>query len=77
MLRDNVILVFNNNTYKDNIEIIKSLGFKVACSVDLSHINDVVDKLNNIEAMADFEYIFVTDCKDKDEDSIKSFKANS
>ena len=76
LLRKNVILVFNNNTYKDNIEIIKGLNHKVACSVDLSHINDVVDKLNTIEAMADFEYIFVTDFKEKDEDLIKNFKAN-
>ena len=35
-----------------------------------------VDKLNTIEAMADFEYIFVTDFKEKDEDLIKNFKAN-
>lgn len=76
LLKENVILVFNNNTYKDNMEIIKSLNHKVACSVDLSHINDVVDKLNQIEAMANFEYIFVTDYKDKDEDLIKNFKAN-
>ena len=76
LLRKNVILVFNNYTYKDNIEIIKGLNHKVACSVDLSHINDVVDKLNTIEAMADFEYIFVTDFKEKDEDLIKNFKAN-
>ena len=26
--------------------------------------------------MADFEYIFVTDFKEKDEDLIKNFKAN-
>lgn len=76
LLKENVILVFNNNTYKDNCEIISSLNHKVACSVDLSHINDVVDKLNQIEAMANFEYIFVTDFKDKDEDLIKNFKAN-
>lgn len=76
LLKDNVILVFNNNTYKDNVEIIRNLGHMVACSVDLSHINDVVDKLNTIEAMANFEYIFVTDYKDKDEDLIKNFKAN-
>lgn len=76
LLKENVILVFNNNTYKENVELIKSLNHKVACSVDLSHINDVVDKLNTIEAMADFEYIFVTDHKDKDEDLIKNFKAN-
>ena len=35
-----------------------------------------MDKLNQIEAMANFEYIFVTDYKDKDEDLIKNFKAN-
>ena len=58
------------------MEIIKSLNYRVACSVDLSHINDVVDKLNTIEAMADFEYIFVTDFKEKVEDLIKNFKAN-
>ena len=58
------------------MDIFKYLNHKVACSVDLSHINDVVDKLNQIEAMANFEYIFVTDYKDKDEDLIKNFKAN-
>lgn len=76
LLRENVILVFNNNTYKDYMEIIKSLNYRVACSVDLSHINDVVDKLNQIEAMGEFEYIFITDYKEKDEDLIKNFKPN-
>ena len=76
LLKENVILVFNNNTYKDYVEIIKSLNHRVACSVDLSHINDVVDKLNQIEAMGEFEYIFITDYKEKDEDLIKNFKPN-
>ena len=58
------------------MEIIKSLNYRVACSVDLSHINDVVDKLNQIEAMGEFEYIFITDFKEKDEDLIKNFKPN-
>ena len=77
LLRDNVILVFNNNTYKDNVEIIKTLNYRVSCSVDLSHINEVVDKLNSIETMAEFDYIFVTDYKEKDEDLIKNYKGNS
>ncbi len=76
LLRENVLLVFNNNVYKENIDIINKLNCRMACSVDLSHINDVVDKLNTIEVMGNFEYIFVTNFKDKDEDIIKNFKAN-
>ena len=35
-----------------------------------------MDKLNQIEAMGEFEYIFITDYNEKDEDLIKNFKPN-
>lgn len=74
ILKKYINLVFNYNTYKQHEDLIKSLGYRVSCIQDLSHINEVVEKLNSIDNEGVFDYILVSDYKEKDEEDIKKFK---
>lgn len=69
-----VTLVISYNSYGYHRDFIFDLGFRIACIQDLSHIPDAVDRINSIDSEGVFDYIIVTDYKEKDEETIRKYQ---
>lgn len=69
-----VTLVVSYNCYGYHRDFIFDLGFRIACIQDLSHIPEVVDRISSIDNEGVFDYIIITDYKEKDEDIVKKYQ---
>lgn len=74
-LKRYLVLAVSLNSYNSNREFVDELGFLIACSQNLLHINDVMDKLKTIDA-ENFKYILISDYKEKDKDTILGYKCS-
>lgn len=75
-LKRYIVLGVSFNSYAYHKDFLEYLGFGVACSQDLSHIGEVLDKLNSIDAEKFFDYILVSDYKEKDKDTILGYECS-
>ncbi len=73
LLRDHIVLMITNNSYKAHQEYLRSLNFSFACKQDLSNIYNVLEKLGDIDQQMFFDYIVVDKYKDKDEEYLINF----
>lgn len=73
IMKEHIVLLITNNTYKSHQEYLKNLGFSFACKQDLSNIYNVLEKLNDIDQQMFFDYIIVDKYKDKDEEYLINF----
>lgn len=74
ILKRHVTLIVTYNCYGYHRNFIFDLGFKIGCIQDLSHNYDVTDKLNTIDGEEVFDYIIISDYREKDKDEITKFK---
>ncbi len=75
-LKRYLVLGVSFNSYEYHRDFLEYLGFRVACVQDLSHTVEVLDKLNSIDAEKFFNYILITDYKDKDKDVILQYQCS-
>lgn len=75
-LKRYVVLGVSFNSYLYHKDFLNYLGFSVACYQDLSHISEVLDRLNSIDAEKFFDYILISDYKDKDKDVILGYECS-
>lgn len=75
-LKRYIILAVSFNSYSYHRDLLEYLDFTVACNQNLLHINEVLDKLNTIDAENFFKYILISDYKDKDKEVILGYKCN-
>lgn len=75
LLKENVNILITYNTYINNkIYLEKYSSYHFSCLQDLSHINDVTLKLNNLEATNFFDYIIINDYKHKDKAELDKYE---
>lgn len=75
-LKRYLVIGVSFNSYAYHKDFLEYLGFKYACYQDLSHISEVLDKLNSIDAEKFFSYILVTDYKDKEKALIQGYECS-
>lgn len=75
-LKRYLVLGVSFNSYVYHKDFLADLGFRVACCQDLSHISEVLDKLNSIDSEKFFDYILINDYKDKDKDVILGYECS-
>lgn len=68
-----VVLGISHNSYISMQSMFKKYGFTLACIQDFSHINDVSNKLNNIDTWNIYNYVVVSLYKTKDLDVIMKY----
>ncbi len=77
LLKKYIVIVITSNTYKSNQALFNKYKFSMACNQDFSHINDVKDKLGNIDMSNVYDYIIVSNYKANDyNDFMKYTKVN-
>lgn len=75
-LKRYLILAVSFNSYTYHKDFLEYLGFKVGCYQDMKHIGEVLDKLNSIDAEKFFDYIFISDYKEKDKEVILGWECS-
>ena len=75
-LKRYLVIGVSFNSYAYHKDFLEYLGFRYACYQDLSHISEVLDKLNSIDAEKFFDYILITDYKDKEKDLILGYECS-
>ena len=68
-----VVLCIEYNTYL-NQKSAFNIDFKLACIQDFLHINDVYQKTDNIFKEGMFNYLIVSDCREKDRDFFEHYE---
>lgn len=76
LLKRYLILVVSFSTYHKN-SFIKNSGYRYACSQDLFYIHDVYDKIQSIDKENFFQYIIITNYKEKDKKEIDQYQCSS
>lgn len=72
-----LVLAVSFNGYAYNKSFLEKLGFSVACNLDLSHVGEVLDRLNSIDSEKFFAYILVNDYKDSDKETILGYECST
>lgn len=75
-LKRYLVLAVSFNSYTYHKDFLEYLGFKVGCYQDMKHIGEVLDKLNSIDAEKFFDYIFISDYKEKDKEVILGWECS-
>jgi hypothetical protein len=73
ILKDHITIGIDYDTYQNNKEYLTTLKHTYACYQDMTHIPDVKDKLNILDALNFFTYVIITDYKDKDLEAIEKY----
>ena len=68
-----VVLAVQYNTYL-NQKVAFNIDFRLACIQDYSHINDIFQKTDNISKEGIFNYLIVSDCREKDRDFFETYE---
>lgn len=68
-----LVLGISNNNYISCQSIFKKYNYSLACIQDFSHINDVSNKLNNIDTGNVYDYVIVSSYKTKDLNDIMKY----
>lgn len=75
-LKRYLVLAVSFNSYQYHRDFLEYLGFEVACNQDLSHVGEVLDKLNSIDSEKFFNYILINDYKYNDKETILGYECN-
>lgn len=68
-----VVLAVQYNTYLNHKGAF-NIDFRLACIQDYSHINDIYQKTDNISKEGIFNYLIVSDCREKDRDFFETYE---
>ncbi len=77
LIRKCLVIIVDNNIYNSHVSFFTNYTFYTyAVLVDMSHINDVEKKLDNLNTLGLFKYIIVDKVKNRDYDFIKKYEVD-
>lgn len=74
-IREHIVFVINYNDYINHKRILNYLDvdYSLATNVDMSHINNIENKIENVENIKMFDYILLDKVKQKDYEAILKY----
>ncbi len=68
-----LVLGLSHNNYMSCQSLFRKYNFSLACIQDFSHINDVNNKLNNLDSSNIYDYVIISNYKSRDLDDIVKY----
>ncbi len=74
-IREHIVFVINYNDYVNHKRILNyfDVDYSLAANVDMSHINDIENKIENVENIKMFDYILLDKVKQKDYEAVLKY----